>query len=375
MKIDYIADVRLPTERAHGLQITKMCAAFAAAGTDVRLIVPKKTSHASASDVFDYYGVKKNFEILFLPTFDLLGKTWRLGKILYWLDLGIFLGTLFLSGQTRKDAWLYARDPLLLLPFWSQRHRWCLEVHNLPHKKSLFLKILRRAHRIIVLTNLLKDDLVACGINPDQVIVAADAVDSEEFQVPVTQAEARQQLGLPSGKKIVLYSGHLYPWKGARVLAQAAVMNPEINFIFVGGVEPELTDFQNEYQHDSNITVLPFQAHTAIPYYLQAADVLVLPNSGNVPISTRYTSPLKLFEYMASGRPIVASQLPSIQEVLSDRNCFFARADDPDSFSRAIRTALENPDLAAAKASAALSDVKQYTWQQRAVSISNFMQL
>ena len=59
-KIIYLANVRLPTEKAHGIQIVKMCEAFAGLGLEVELVVPNRLNSIQ-DDIFDYYGVKKNF--------------------------------------------------------------------------------------------------------------------------------------------------------------------------------------------------------------------------------------------------------------------------------------------------------------------------
>jgi len=106
-----------------------------------------------------------------------------------------------------------------------------------------------------------------------------------------------------------------------------------------------------------------------IPIYLQSADVLVLPNSGKEKISARYTSPLKLLEYMASNRPIVASKLSSILEVVSDRECIFAEADNPISFSSSIRKVLDDSVLAKDISKNALNKVEQFSWGNRVKNI------
>jgi glycosyltransferase involved in cell wall biosynthesis len=99
---------------------------------------------------------------------------------------------------------------------------------------------------------------------------------------------------------------------------------------------------------------------------LTQADVLVLPNPASA-ISTRYTSPLKLFEYMAAGKPIVSSDLPSIREILRDGvNALLVSPGDPGMLASAIERLLNDPSLAARLARAALDEVPNYSWQRRA---------
>jgi len=114
-------------------------------------------------------------------------------------------------------------------------------------------------------------------------------------------------------------------------------------------------------------------SHDIIPYYLKSADVLVLPNKKGDVVSEYYTSPLKLFEYMASNVPIVASNLPSIKEILNDENSFLFEANNQDDLLKKINYSLNNEEESRIKASKSFEDAKKYTWSERAVSIINFI--
>jgi len=109
-----------------------------------------------------------------------------------------------------------------------------------------------------------------------------------------------------------------------------------------------------------------------IPFYLKAADVLVLPNKKGEDISEKYTSPLKMFEYMASKRPIVASDLPSIREILNDHNSIIMEPNDPQKLAEGIKEAL-NQDLSQKISQQAFSDVQSYTWEKRTKKILEFI--
>ena len=108
--------------------------------------------------------------------------------------------------------------------------------------------------------------------------------------------------------------------------------------------------------------------------WLAAADVLALPNSGRESISARYTSPLKLYEYMASGRPIVASDLPSLREALTrGENAWLVAPDDPAALAAGIKSVLDDPEHAGAMAERARQDVQGHTWTARAERIVAFV--
>jgi len=129
--------------------------------------------------------------------------------------------------KDKKDLIYYTRDEYLLpiLSFFSKRVCW--ECHNLPDKTGYYLKFWKKCSKIITITNLLKKELIKLGIDEKNIVVAADGVDLKQFALNVSQNEARQKLNLPFDKKIILYCGHLYKWKGAEVLAQAALYLPE----------------------------------------------------------------------------------------------------------------------------------------------------
>ena len=111
-----------------------------------------------------------------------------------------------------------------------------------------------------------------------------------------------------------------------------------------------------------------------MPLYQAAADVLVLPNTAQAAISREHTSPLKLFEYMAAGRPIVASDLPSLREVLRHGdNAWLMQPDDPAALAQGIQHLLAEPALAARLAAQAQEEVQAYTWEQRAANILRFV--
>ncbi|KKR19024.1 MAG: Glycosyl transferase group 1 [Parcubacteria group bacterium GW2011_GWF1_39_37] len=136
-------------------------------------------------------------------------------------------------------------------------------------------------------------------------------------------------------------------------------------FLFVGGTEYDKKIFLDKYQGVKNIRVIGNRPYSEVPMYLKSADVLVLPNSGKSDISKLYTSPMKLFEYMASGVPIVASDLPSMREVLNTSNSTLVKSDSPSALSQGIKTVFDNTGSAGILAKQALHDVDIFSWESR----------
>jgi glycosyltransferase involved in cell wall biosynthesis len=255
------------------------------------------------------------------------------------------------------------------------------EMHDV-RKGYLQKKSLRKAAGIIAITHGLADYCRSMGIDQEKILVAPDGVDLGKFEISEDQHSCRVKTGLPVDKKIVLYVGHLYEWKGAHVLAEAvSLLGKDVLVVFVGGMKGNVDSFRERFAPgakgsaitDGRIFITGHQPHALIPRYLRAADVLVLPNSAKEDISRLYTSPMKLFEYMASGVPIVASNLPSIHEVIDESTAFFAKPDDPQSLAEGIRYVLGHQKEAVQKAGRSVDKVKDYDWACRGRRISAFI--
>lgn len=377
MKIAYIAHIRLPTERAHGYATMKLCEEFARAGHEVELIVPDKWAPAlKEKDPFIYYAIERNFKLRRIFSTDFLGKEDGRGRIAFWLDLLSFIYIAkWLCGDTLRAAdVVYTRDFRLVgfLPC----EKIVLEVHDIPAQTEQFAQAVKAASHVIAISNGLKQAIETLGVKKE-ILVAPDAVDMRRFLNVPAQQDARKALGLPQKigayKKIALYAGHFYPWKGADIFAEAAIRLPDIHGVLVGGVEPDFEVIKQKYGQYVHIDVRPFQPPPLMPLYYAAADVLVLPNSAKEKISSSYTSPLKLFEYMASGKPIVASDLPSIREIVDEHTALLVKPDSPKALADGIQKVLDDPALAARLGTAAKAKVEGYTWPARARAVVDFI--
>ncbi|MCX6779491.1 MAG: glycosyltransferase family 4 protein [Candidatus Magasanikbacteria bacterium] len=145
--------------------------------------------------------------------------------------------------------------------------------------------------------------------------------------------------------------------------------------VLVGGKKQEIESLKktSNILDDRDILMVGQKPHNLIPYYIKAADVLVLPNKAGDVWSEYYTSPLKLFEYMAGRRPIVASNLPSIREVLDKESAMLFEANNPVDLAEKINLLIDNPDLGRQLADKAFQKVTNYTWDKRAQIIIKFI--
>lgn len=374
-QIVYIHNMRFPTEKAHGYQIAKMCEALALAGVPVELLLPRRKNDIQ-QDAFVYYGIKPSFRITFVKFVDFLSWRWLYQKIGFVLNGFEFMVLLFLK-QIDKGDIIYTRSPELAWIFRLRGYKTFFECHQLPHGQTgLFSFLIKKLSGIITITHGLKKDIIKkYGFNETRILVAPDGVDLKTFDIQLTRQEARQKLNLPLDKKIILYTGQLFAWKGVDILAEATSSLPNDYLVYlVGGTKDDTATFKSKYQSIKNLICLPSVPRDEVAIWLKAADVLALPNSGRFQISERYTSPLKLFEYMASGTPILASDLPSLREILDENEAFFSKPDDPVSLAQTINKIVSEKDDAKRRADTTHGMVDRYTWHGRAKTITNFIE-
>lgn len=366
----YIANIRLPTEKAHGIQIMKTCEALAREGAHITVLIPWRRNNLK-EDPFTFYKTDKIFSIKRLFSLDLV----FLGKIGFWVQSVTFsvsiLFFILVNMIKGEKVVYYSRDEYqLLIPILlDQKTIW--EAHR--GQNNLLVRfVVSNCKHVVVISNGLKD--LYKSMRKDEILVAPDGVDIEQFSINEDKMSLRESLGLPKNKQIVLYTGHLYDWKGARTLADATTrMGSDVLVVFVGGTDNDLADFKKKYSSLSNVKILGRKPHEAIPLYLKSSDILVIPNSAKEDISRLYTSPMKLFEYMASGTPIVASDLPSIREILNDSNAVFFRPDDVDSLTEAIGSLLKNKEKRERISLQARHDIMGFSWKERAKKICRFV--
>ncbi len=365
----YIANIRLLTEKAHGVQVMKMCEAFSRLGLNVELWVPKRRSDIF-DDPFEYYNIQNKFEIKKIPCLDFVFFDWRgIGFIFQTISF-LFMSRIILLFR-KSYPYIYTREPLTGFFFKD----FYLELHSLPNKiKKVNIWLWSKSKKIIVITSFIKKELIQVGIKND-IFVASDGVTLEDFSLNGSLADWRNEVGLPLNRKIIMYSGsfYLYDWKGVDVFLAATKMLPmEFIFVLVGGSENEVLKLKEKWPQ-SNIIFKKKVRNKFIPIFLKSANVLVLPNkSGNI-VSEKYTSPLKLFEYMASGVPIVASDLPSIRDILDENNAFLVEPNNPRELAIGIQKVIDNLDIAEERSARSLARVQKYSWRERAIHIVDFI--
>ncbi|MEY4747472.1 MAG: hypothetical protein RLZZ416_521 [Candidatus Parcubacteria bacterium] len=371
MRLMLIFHGRFPGEKAGSLFAAKSAEAFADAGLDVVVLVPRRWDRVRKTP-FEYWGIRQNFAVRYLPVVDFYSvpilRIVAFPVCLATFTLSVFSYLLF-HRESRELVYSNEMIPLLFASFVARKT--VLEVHDYPGAFPALWRLTFSRASLMIATNSWKAKALEkeFAVPRGRILVEQNAVDLEQFSPAMSRAAARAKLGLPESAKIVLYTGHLYDWKGADTLARAAALLPSAEFYFVGGTKEDIDAFKKNYGSVPNIRIIGFRPYQEIPLWQRAADVLVFPNSGKERISERYTSPMKLFEYMASGTPIVASDLPSVREIVGRDAVRFATPDDPASFADAMREVFSKQDETQVRAARARELVKNHSWRARAARI------
>ncbi|MEK9164705.1 MAG: glycosyltransferase family 4 protein [Chloroflexota bacterium] len=390
MKLAYITNARIPSERANAMQTVQMCAAFAAAGAEVTLYHPARRNlpEFESVDLWDYYGVPRVFTRVVVPCVDLFhlsgGRVWLERPIFILQAITFALALIRMIARSPADLY-YSRDPfalaLMAVAMPSSRKRMFFEAHTFPATSAAraFRRwALNHIAGTVAISGALKELYADMGLPPEKVIAAPDGVNLSRFAAQPSKADARRSLSLPLDKRLIVYTGGLYAGRGLEELI-VAVKELDALLVIVGGKDEAAARRLKDYAVKVGAANVRFEGHrppTQVPLYLAAADVLAMPYSRRTVapggVTTDWMSPLKMFEYMAAGRPIVASDLPALREVLREDNALLVPPDDANALADGLRRLLADDSLASRLATQARRDVEAYTWDNRARSILNF---
>lgn len=405
MKLVYAAKARIPSEFAHAHQIVQMSEAFARAGAQVTLIYARyrKSPEYDTSDIWRFYGVERTFRAESLACVDWswlarflpvrLAKKWRISWS-DWLTLLSFTLILLLRLR-REDAIVYSRDtfPLWLMSLvWPKRARFLFfEAHTYPATRlgRYFRRgLMKRIGGFVVVTGQLRSRYIDSGVPPERLLVAHDGYRPEWFELKEPRQDLRRQLGFNADSFVVGYAGRFQTMgmdKGIGMLTDVVAQLARdrgvrpVRLALLGGPAEDVDFLRRRIA----VAELPpetiwYGGHVspaAVPRHLQAFDVCTMPFPWTEHFA-RYASPMKLFEYMASGTPVVASALPAIAEIIRDgENGLLVPPGDPSALASALRRLRDDPALASRLAARARCDVAPYAWRHRASRILEWVKV
>lgn len=393
-RLIYIANIRLPTEKAHGLQIVQMSEAFVEAGAEVRLWVANRVNThqmQAIDDLYAYYGVDRCFTIRRLPTLDLLplvpGRVDALARAIFYIQLITFILSAALRLFFTQADIVYTRDARMArVVNWIKPGRVVYEAHQLA-VGALGVRnqaaVVRTAQAVISITPRLQTDLQAlAGRADERFMVAHDGVRARRFANLPGIRTARARLGWDEGAFVVGYVGRLHTMKqekGIGTLIQALAGVPGASLALVGGPDDMAAAYREQWLDlglaSEQFLYVPHVPPDEVPACMAALDVctMLLPFT---PHFAYHASPLKLFEYMASGRAIVITDLPGWADVVRDEeNVLLVPPSDVDALRAALRRLQADHALRQRLGDQARRDaMRYYTWAARARAILDQVQ-
>ncbi|NHB96414.1 glycosyltransferase [Photorhabdus stackebrandtii] len=378
MKIAYIDPYPVPDYRVASLQILQNVDAFARQGANVYLVVPEGKNTAeeilgrslsSSAKLISLRNIRRKWY------FPLNTQKMFYFQVSGWLSKNE-VDAVF-TRNLKIAKYLLCKYPKIPLFFESHEifAQSFKESHDLGKNKNQrkYQRLRETEHFVysqskivFVLTSLLRDDIIGEYNVDTSIIVAPDGVDMLAAESMSSNKLASTKSKFPTQ---ILYLGSLHRWKGVptAIKAMSHLENAVLN---IAGGEPEqiqqLRQIAQQIGVCDRVNFLGFIQPKLRFQIIADNDICLLPLT-KTSIGSRYTSPLKLFEYMAMGKPVVISDFPSIRDVVDENAVSFADSENAESFAQQIQLLRDNPDRVKAQVDyAKMLVTERLNWDKRA---------
>jgi len=374
-KIVYLSDATIPSEMANSVSIINLCNAFNELGAEIHLVKPwrYKNRKINSDDIYKIYGINNKFNIVNTPYLDLsmiqnfspdlllrsvnyLSKRiWQKHVVNYVVNN--FSPDIIHMRNNIPFALYHLRkiNKLVFLEFYDVPTKFYLDIYKkaIVGNKNLILSA--------ITSNLADKISELFQIERKKIAISPSGVDKSRF--------SKHILNFNKIRKTIMYIGSLHSNRGIDNFILASKHVNEHDFLIVGGTEQDSDKLKVKFNlnNKSNLKFVSHQTHSKISDYYNNADILILPMTSNQSHTRLYSSPNKLFEYMASGKPIIASDLPSINEVVThNHSALLFKPDDSNDLTKKIYELVNNKKLAEKLSLNSLNLVDNYTWQTKA---------
>ena len=362
MRIVYISDSAIPSSSPNSVHVMKMCQAFSDLGHEVTLVAKKTTACLkNVKDVHDFYAVKKNFKVRIYPSIAFRGSGMFYNVSLAWRAFGISADLIYTRSITAAFFFLAFRRPVVF------------EVHEPYEGKGSRLKKMfrfiaynKRLRKLVVISEALKSYYKKeFSLRDDLIFVSHDGADPFPPASPI----------IINDQFKVGYVGSLLVGKGMEILIPLAKRCPQVEFHVVGGNEKQIHECSQKSGNIKNLIFHGFKTQNELPSYIISFDAVIAPYSSYVKVSNKegannlalWMSPLKIFEYMSANKPIIASRLGVITEILQhEKNALLCDPEDLKEWEIAIHRLRDEVGLRKELARNALTNfARHHTWRNR----------
>lgn len=370
MKILYISRSIMPSRTANSINVMKMCSTFASMGHEVILLAPwtRKLEEKGIDDIFKYYGVEENFKLkkLFSPNIKYIKK--RIYSLRCW----------FIAKKIQPDI-VYGRDDMLAF-YLAQRSGFytIFEKHG-PKDKDFFnnfffdkfMKYKKDVKMIVNSNELRKIYSNSCSIGLDCILAANNGTNK------IPDKTIPENIKINKNRIQVGYVGSLFQGRGIDTIIELAKRLQDIDFHIIGGNEKDIIYWKSKINF-KNLIFHGFVQPNETYKYRNICDILLAPYQGDTEgnKTSKYMSPMKLFEYMASNKVIICSDLKVIYETLDKESAIFVDSLNIDEWEKAIVDLSKDKDKRDKLSNKAyLNFLNNFTWESRVKKILDFIEL
>ncbi len=363
-KLVLVSNYRLPTERAYALQIAKTCESLHRLGVSLTIVAPR--AKKGSMDLHGYYNLERPIPIHYTFSLDKKGRLSGVNSYRETISFAISAAIHCFFGH--RNEIIFSRDDFFMLIMALLRpRRTVFEIHSLPRRIRWYHRITwRRITKLIVISSGLRDVLLYQGVDARKIYLIQSGFDPAWIaRAKQSKSVLRKKNSLPAETRFIMYTGSLMRWKGVYTLLDATrQLHSDYVSICIGGPPREYIKIR-EYVRENpleNFQLLPYMNHDALAEYIGLADILIVPNPATEEIS-RNNSPLKLFEYLATDKPVILSDVPALRDIANGyEGVYFFAPDDVESLVSTVKsidiTKTYHRDLSA------------YTWDARAKKIA-----
>ena len=353
-----------------------MCGQLANQGLDTLLLVPNGqgvplAELGASGDVFDFYSVARRFEFRRFPNplaqLSRFTQAYTLAMVLYVKARGIRL----ITTRSLEVAVWAAR---LGIPVVLESHNFSKFEKN--PRIGAWVRLAQQNEKpvsMVVTTQAGKRSYARIGVPEHRVRVLPNGVNVERFSKQQGKSELRAELDLPTNVPVIAFSGSLHEGRGGEEMLDCAGLLPGVEVVIIGGTPADVQRYRGliEQKRLTNVRLVGHVSQAVLPRYLLAADILLMPYTTRfTEHSFEYTSPMKMFEYLATGRPIVATDFPILHEILEHgRNAWFVPPDSGEALASGVKHFLDHPEDARHIGATAHADAQGYSWQARAGAV------
>lgn len=329
MKVVVFGEFPADSPRAHAINVTKTAGGFARLGHDVTLVCRAPEAGSSLEDLRRRYAEP--------------GLNWKFASD----DRAPSPAGGSLDTASGADV-VYARSFHAAESCSGAGLATVLETHaHEGDTNPVLLRCLRLAapggplRAVVTISSTLREYYISRGAAPGRVHVVPDGVDLDLFAPPANPPPPPWP---NDGRPHAVYCGHLYEYKGIPTILDAAALLPDWSFDLVGGLPDDLARVRRALgdKRLSNVTLHGPRPHAEVPAWLWRADALLLPPLATDP-SARWTSPVKLGEYLAAGPMIIASDIPGLRAWVDQPEVTWFPAGDAPALARALEASRNEP--------------------------------